>query len=157
MVTLERIKELVFTAIGIMAALATATAIIFYFRLDAAQSRIEKQDQIVASVLATNKTNANTISELRDSVMETNRITSAILAARADADKRDGRLEVYMQELLKNDQKLAELLNLPLPSTIRGLFNKAGGSDGVREPQAAGAGNTANANNPKTDGRANGR
>lgn len=120
----DKARELLFTALGIVAALAVATAVIFYFRLDAAQARIATQDVQNQQLLEANKANADTITDLTSQVQKSNALAQDMLNVMADSGKMDARTQEYLNQLVQSNEQIKALLVTNLPDSVRGLFQQ---------------------------------
>lgn len=118
----DKLRELLFTGLGIVAALAVATAVIFYFRLDAAQARIATQDVQNQQLIEANGANANTIKDLTLQVQKSNDLAQNMLTVLAKSGEMDTRTQEYLNQLVQSNEQIKTFLATVLPDSVRGLF-----------------------------------
>lgn len=136
----DKARELLFTGLGILAAFALATAVIFYFRLDAAQARIATQDVQNQQLMEANKANADTISDLTTQVQKANDLAQNMLTVMAKSGEMDARTQEYLDHLVQSNEQIKSLLLTNLPDSVRGLFQstaKPGKDSGAKGKASA--------------------
>lgn len=148
----DKARELLFTGLGVMAASALAVAVIFYFRLDAAQARIATQDLQNQQLIAANTANSDTIKDLTLQVQKSNDLAQNMLTVMAKSGEMDTRTQEYLNQLVQSNEQIKALLATTLPDSVRGLFQSTAksGKDGSTKgnPTAVPA-DTGNGSSPK--------
>lgn len=120
----DRVRELISTGIAIVAALAVATAVIYWYRLDAAQARIATQDQVNAQLMEANAANSATIADLTSQVQKSNDLAQNMLTLVAKGGEMDARTQEYLNQLVQSNEQIKALLATDLPDSVRGLFQQ---------------------------------
>lgn len=128
MLITDRVRELIFTGIGIVAALAVATSVIYYFRLDAAMERIGKQDVMYQEIAKANTRNAETISKLQVDLATAHKTAQDLLTLQLRNGQMNQRTEDYLRKLVQSNDEIKSLFSVRLPDAIRGLFQNTGTS-----------------------------
>lgn len=129
----SKLAEYLGVALAFIAAMGMVFTVIYKLRYDVVLERNDNLLHQQSVLINTNQKQHQTIADLRNDMAVRDQLMQAWLDSQEDAEKRGERLEKKLEELAKNDAKIAELLRVNLPDGIRGLFQQtrpAGGPDG---------------------------
>lgn len=136
----SKLAEYLGVALAFIAAMGMVFTVIYKLRYDVVLERNDNLLQQQSVLINTNQKQHQTIADLRNDMAVRDQLMQAWLDSQEDAEKRGERLEKKLEELAKNDAKIAELLRVNLPDGIRGLFQQtypAGSPDGNSKQDSA--------------------
>lgn len=147
----DKVKELVLSGLGILAAVSCGAAIILYLQLQSANGTIVAQSGTITRLNTINENNREALVKLRSDFNGLNAAVTMLMSDRVVAEQRQGVIEAYPKRLEKNDAILKEYLAGKLPDSVGKLFvepkpngNTDGGAKGpgvtanpVKAPTAA--------------------
>ncbi|AUZ95558.1 hypothetical protein [Salmonella phage PMBT28] len=147
----DKVKELVLSGLGILAAISCGAAVILYLQLQSANGTIVAQGGTITRLNTINENNREALTALRSDFNGLNAAVTMLMSDRIVAEQRQEVIEAYLKRLEKNDAILKEYLAGKLPTSVGKLFvvdqangNKDGGAKGpgvvanpVKAPTAA--------------------
>lgn len=147
----DKVKELVLSGLGILAAISCGAAVILYLQLQSANGTIVAQGGTITRLNTINENNREALTALRADFNGLNAAVTMLMSDRIVAEQRQEVIEAYLKRLEKNDAILKEYLAGKLPASVGKLFvvdqtngNTDGGKKGpgvvanpVKAPTAA--------------------
>lgn len=131
----DKVKELVLSGLGILAAISCGAAVILYLQLQSANGTITAQSGTITRLNTINENNREALANLRSDFNGLNAAVTMLMSDRVAAEQRQQVIEDYLRRLEKNDAILKEYLAGKLPDSVGKLFIEAkpDGNTGSRE------------------------
>lgn len=151
----DKVKELVLSGLGILAAISCGAAVILYLQLQSANGTITAQSGTITRLNTINENNREALANLRSDFNGLNAAVTMLMSDRVAAEQRQQVIEDYLRRLEKNDAILKEYLAGKLPDSVGKLFIEAkpNGDTGSREKGPGVVANPAKAAAAAADGK----
>lgn len=151
----DKVKELVLSGLGILAAISCGAAVILYLQLQSANGTITAQSGTITRLNTINENNREALANLRSDFNGLNAAVTMLMSDRVAAEQRQQVIEDYLRRLEKNDAILKEYLAGKLPDSVGKLFIEAkpNGDTGSREKGPGVVANPAKAPAAAADGK----
>ena len=150
----DKVKELVLSGLGILAAISCGAAVILYLQLQSANGTIVAQGGTITHLNIINENNREALANLRSDFNGLNAAVTMLMSDRIVAEQRQRVIEDYLRRLEKNDAILKEYLAGKLPAPVGKLFVEPktnGNTDGGKKGPGVTA-NPAKASTAAADG-----
>nr|CAK6596392.1 unknown function [Klebsiella phage vB_Kpn_K21lambda1] len=151
----DKVKELVLSGLGILAAISCGAAVILYLQLQSANGTITAQSGTITRLNSINENNREALATLRSDFNGLNAAVTMMMSDRVAAEQRQQVIEDYLRRLEKNDAILKEYLAGKLPASVGKLFvePKTNGNTGSGEKGPGVVANPAKAPTAAADGQ----
>lgn len=151
----DKVKELVLSGLGILAAISCGAAVILHLQLQSANGTIVAQSGTITRLNTINENNKEALVKLRSDFNGLNAAVTMLMADRMVAEQRQQVIEDYLRRLEKNDAILKEYLAGKLPSSVGKLSvePKTDGNTGSGEKGPGVVANPAKAPTAAADGQ----
>lgn len=141
-----KLKGLLLSGLGILAALAVGVSIVLYLQLDSAREVITTQAGSIQRLNIVNETNQTVLRNMREDFTKLNTSIQDLNSIRDDIERRQTEIRALLRKLGQNDEEIKAFLNCKLPASVGRMFTgsspaSGSGTQDTGKPAAPAKGN----------------